>query len=479
MSFNRTVRVFVCAAALALLGPPAEASTAVVHLKNGATIAADSWEVRGDNLVIRQGRGEIIIPQAEVVRIEPVPATASSSGGTPSGATAPGATATRAAPVPPTSPALPARPPATREEVAQAAQELKRRIARYPLSRAENTRQLVLLLCDLGMRAHGEKDFDDAVARFREAQSYDILSDRAALGLAASYFAQGRDVYARVVLDQGLRDHPDHPDMLILLGDVYYSQEKLDEARAAWEKAQALRPDPGVRARLDKILREEAVDGAYRRTDAAHFTLKYDGDRTGPDLGGQILEYLEQQHTGLVVTFDYIPPQPIIVVVYPQRRFHEATLTETNVAGLFDGKIRVPIGGLQQIRAEARRVLLHELAHAFIAGKSGRTAPRWLHEGLAQHIEGARTPSSVNAGLAREYRNLGDRPGWGEAFSYPSSLAFVEFLIEREGFHRLVDVLDGMARGLSENRAFEEATRYSLKELRDLWGRALLARYLQ
>jgi tetratricopeptide (TPR) repeat protein len=358
-------------------------------------------------------------------------------------------------------------------------QALKERLGRYPLARAENTRQLALLLCELGLRAYGERDYDEAIARFREAQSDEPRSERAALGLAASHFALGQDVYARAILDQGLRDHPDHPDMLVLLGDVYYSQERLDEARAAWDRARALRPGRAVDSRLDKLRREEAVDGAYRRTDAAHFTLKYDGERTGPDLGSQILDYLEAQYTDLVVRFDYLPPQPIVVVAYPQKQFHEATLAEANVAGLFDGKIRVPIGGLQQIRAEARRVLLHELAHAFIAGKSGRTAPRWLHEGLAQHIEGVRTPSSTASALAREYRDRGGRGGWGEDFSYPSALSFVEFLIEREGFHRLLDVLEGMGRGLDEERAVQEATRYSLKELRDLWGRDLAARHLQ
>jgi tetratricopeptide (TPR) repeat protein len=477
------VALLAVAAALLLSVAPAGAATAVVHLKNGATIGADSWEVRGDSLVIRQGEHVVVVPHAEVVRIVPGPPAAPAAS---SAADAPAATG--APPGPGPAPGAPeAAPPpagggdastATREEILRAVRQLKENLARYPLARAETTRRLVLLLCELGLRAYRGRDYDEAIARLREAQTYDPRSDRAQVGLAAAYFAQGRDLYARAILDQGLRDHPDHPEMLALLGDVYYSQERLEEARQAWEKSHSLRPDPAVRNRLDKISREAAVDGEYRRTDAAHFTLKYDGERTGPDLGSQILTALEEQYADLVVRFDYLPPQPIVVVVYPQRQFHAATLAEANVAGLFDGKIRVPIGGLQQIRSEARRVLVHELAHAFIAGKSGSAAPRWLHEGLAQYVEGSRTPAADAAALARAYRDLDGRPGWGETFSYPSSLAFVEFLVEREGFHRLADVLEAMSRGLGEDPAFQEATRYSLKELRDLWGKALAARHL-
>jgi tetratricopeptide (TPR) repeat protein len=462
-------RVGLAVAAALATSAAAAGAAAIVQLKNGATIAADSWEVRGDSLVIRQGDRVIVVPQGEVTRIVASPDAA----GAPPGTTPPAA----GAPGPREGGGDAA--PATREEILRAVQRLKENLARYPMARAETARQLVHLLCELGLRAYRARDYDESIARLREAQTYDPRSDRAQVGLAAAYFAQGRDLYARAILDQGLRDHPDHPEMLALLGDVYYSQERLDEARQAWERAHSLRPDPAVQSRLDKIRREAAVDGDYRRTDAAHFTLKYDGDRTGPDLGGQILAALEEQYAALVVQFDYLPPQPIVVVIYPQRQFREATLAEENVAGLFDGKIRVPIGGLQQIRADARRVLTHELAHAFIAGKSGRTAPRWLHEGLAQYVEGSRTPAGVAAGLARAYRDLDGRPGWGETFSYPSSLAFVEFLVEREGWHRLVDVLEAMARGLGEEPAFQEATRYSLKELRDLWGKALAARHLQ
>src|SRR5439155_11160 len=172
----------------------------------------------------------------------------------------------------------------------------------------------------------------------------------------------------------------------------------------------------------------------------------------------------------LETRFDHYPLQPIIVILYPQRQFYEATQADSNVAGLYDGKIRVPIGGLQQLDAEARHVLVHELAHAFIAGKSHGTAPRWLHEGLAQSIEGKSTGTATGVALAKEFEALADKETWGQEFSYPSALSFVEYLDERPGFPALLDVLEAMAKGDAAEAAFEKVTRYSLEELRQARG---------
>ncbi|HEU4400995.1 MAG TPA: tetratricopeptide repeat protein [Candidatus Polarisedimenticolia bacterium] len=450
------------------------AAADVVHLKNGASIVAETIEEKGDDLVIKQRGGTIVVPRAQVERIErdaaagpetpPAAGTESTAGS--GGAGAGGATAARPA-------------PSSREDILQRIEVLDRRIRDFPLTRAENTRQVVALLDLLGTQAYKGRDYDEALARFRQALGYDAHDVRAQLGLAATHVSRGEDIYARATLEKAILDHPNEPALLALLGDVYSNQERPEDALAAWEKSYALSPDPLVKARLDKLRREHTIDGDYRLSEAAHFTLKYDGERAGPDLGGEIVSYLEARFTDLVNRFDFYPAQAIVVILYPSREFYAATLAESNVGGLFDGKIRVPIGGLQQLNPEARRVLVHELAHAFIAGKSGGTCPRWLHEGLAQQIEGRETPAATGVSLAREYDALKGQAGWGESFSYPSALSFVEFLVEREGFPHLVDILAAMASGASQEAAFEQVTHYSLKELREAWGQALARKYLK
>lgn len=449
---------------LAVSASPAGAD--LIHLKNGATITADSWEVNGDLLVISQGASRITVPRSQVETIDPSPQASPAPSPTPGGSVS-----ARSAPPPLAT--------LSDETIQSGIEDLKRRIDDFPLARAQNTRSLVRLLDELGARALRSRDYDAALARFRDALGYDAHDARAQLGLAATYARTDQDIFARSTLERALVDHPDDADLHALLGDVYDGQERTQEALAEWKRAYELKPNETLKAKIDKLTRERSIDGSYRQSDAAHFTLKYDGDHAGADLGGQILDYLEGQFRALETRFDHYPLQPIVVILYPQRQFYEATRADSNVAGLYDGKIRVPIGGLQQLNAEARHVLVHELAHAFIAGKSNGTAPRWMHEGLAQRIEGKATTTATGVTLAKEFQALADKDTWGQEFSYPTALSFVEYLEERVGFPALLDVLEAMSRGDTVEAAFEKVTRYSLKELRQSWGEALVLKYLQ
>jgi tetratricopeptide (TPR) repeat protein len=467
MAAHLALRLTCIALFLIAFSPPLVAD--IIHLTNGGSIEADSWEESGDDLIIRQDGATIVIPRAEVSRIEATPGRQdpaererpphpSSAGETPKTEE---------------DPASPSPPVPSREEVLERISALKRRVRDYPMARAENTLQLIALHNYLGEKSYMSRDYDDALAQFKAALDLDRNDARAQLGQAATYFTTGQDLYARSILERALVAHPDDPRLLTLLGDVYNSQERPEDALEVWEQAQSVRPDDSITRRIETLRRQHAVDRSYRRSDAAHFTLKYDGERAGPDLEAEILDYLEDRFPDLVNRFDYYPTQPIIVIVYPARQFYQATLAKENVAGLFDGKIRVPSGGLRSLNEEARKVLLHELAHAFIAGKSRRTAPRWLHEGIAQLIEGKSSSPAVQADLAAEFSATVPPESWSLTFSYPSSLSFVEYLDRREGFFRLVEVLEVMAAGIAVEAAFLDVTRYTLQELRQAWGESL------
>ncbi|MFQ5877747.1 MAG: tetratricopeptide repeat protein [Acidobacteriota bacterium] len=437
----------------------------VIHLKNGGLIDADSWEERGDDLIVLQGGLKIVVPRSEVARIERLPAPP-----------------TGPAERPPEDGARPAEaghPDLTPAQIDRRLADLKRRLRNRPDARAENTRRIVSLLNSLGTRAYKRRDFEESLSRFREALRYDRRDPGALLGLAATYFAQGRDIYARSTLESALVEHPRDARLMVLLGDVYNSQERPEDALEIWRRANEIAPHARIDRRIEKLRREHRIDGDYLRSEAAHFTLKYDGERSGADLGARILEHLEAEFTRMVVHFDYYPRQPIVVIVYPQRQFYEATRAERNVGGLYDGKIRVPIGGLEELDGDARSVLIHELAHAFISGKSRGTAPRWLHEGIAQQVEGRTISPAEGRELAAEYSRLGDTTSWGTSFTYVSALSFIDFLAAREGFFRILEVLEALAEGATLDEAFEAATRYTLAELRRAWGEALAAEYLK
>jgi tetratricopeptide (TPR) repeat protein len=465
LSFRDARQAWLPFAAAAWLWLSAAAFADIVHLKNGGTIACDRTEERGDDLVLHQGRSKIVVPRGEVSRIEKTVASPP-RGASPSGAT-PGVSALR-------EPAGGGRSAALRR-----LEDLKDRLERFPLAREENLAQIVALLDALGEEDLKLRHPEEARRRFEEALAYDRRDLRAKRGLAAAHLELGQDAYARSVLERALLETPADPDLLFLLGVVAQKQDRQDEALALWEQAYAARPDPALKERLTTLKRHLGVEAGYRRTDAAHFTLRYDGDRTGPDLESAVIDELERRFPELVRQFDHLPSQPIAVVVYPQRAFFEATLAESDVAGLYDGKIRLPAGGLRELDREARAVLLHELAHAFISGKSGGRAPRWLQEGLAQWIEGRRTTHATSVQLARHWQGCCPGADWGSTFTYASALSFVEFLLDREGFHRLNLVLLEMGRGRDPEEAIRTATRFTLQDLTRQWGEDLARRHLQ
>ena len=470
----------LAACATALLAQSLSPAVAdIVHLKNGGTIVCDRIEERGENLVVHQGQGTIVVPRRDVARIEAVPSPPSSKSARAPGGAGPDRRGGAARQPADSSGRAPQSPPFDRAETVRRLEELKARMQQFPLAREENRAQVVALLCRLGGEDLKQGHAGEARRRFEEALQYDDHSIPARGGLAAAYLHEGRDAFARSVLERALLDAPHDPDLLFLLGAVAQKQDRQDEALAAWEKSLAVRPDPLLRERMETLRRQQSVEQGYRRTEGAHFILRYDGERISPELEAAILGELESRFPDLVRQFDHDLSLPIAVVVYPGQAFYEATQADANVAGLYDGKIRLPAGGLRDLNREVRAVLLHELAHAFITDKSGGRAPRWLQEGLAQWIEGRRTTVATARQLARDWQDDSAGPAWGSTFTYASALSFVEFLLDREGFHGLNLVLLEMGRGSDSDEAVRTATRFTLPELLRLWGEDLARRHLQ
>jgi ribosome modulation factor len=413
-----------------------------VHLKNGGTIACDSIEERGPDLVLKQGKGVIVVPRTDVLRIEK--------------------TSPVAAHAPP--------PPAGSPSI----DELKRRIEANPLAGAENRRQLVVLLATQGEKALDARQGDEARRLFQDALQYDPKNLRSRRGLAAAWILSGQPAMAESTARQGLLDAPNDADLNLLLGEALLRLDRTADAIAALEKSQEIRPSAPLHEHIETLRRQQSVDGGYKRSEAARFTVSWDGERTAPALEAEILAFLEVQYPELALLFDYDPPDPIPVIVYPAQDFYAATQADRDVAGLFDGKVRVPIGGLKRLDPEARTVLRHELAHAFIAGKSRNVCPRWLHEGLAQWVEGSRTSRTATKSLARQYQDEGARfPG---TFTYATALSFVEFLEERHGQAALNEALAEMGRGTGPDAALEKVLRFSLADLHTAWGDDLVRR---
>ena len=77
----------------------------------------------------------------------------------------------------------------------------------------------------------------------------------------------------------------------------------------------------------------------------------------------------------------------IDVVLYSPEQFKTVTRLPAWAVGIYDGRIKVPLGGTSASADDLERVLEHELVHAIVAAIAGPTVPAWLNEGLATALE--------------------------------------------------------------------------------------------
>jgi tetratricopeptide (TPR) repeat protein len=420
--------------------------------------------------VVRQGTGRIVVPRADVASIEKTPSKPAPAA--PSVAPSSGPSTARPPSDKPPGEAAPLDPAAAQRRL----DDLRRRLQSPGPASDESRRQIVELLDQMGEAALRDRSPDDAHRRFEEALVWNAADLRAQRGLGASCLAQDNLALARSVLERALLEHPTDADLLFLLGETAEQQNRPAEAIALWEKVLTLRDAPALRARLEMMKHLNSVAAGYQRREAAHFTVAYDGERTLPDLERAIVAYLDERYAELATRFDYLPPNPVAIVIYPEQDFYTATSADPDVAGLFDGTVRVPCGGLGHLDAFSRSVLVHELAHAFIAGKSHDTAPRWLQEGLAQMMEGKTPDQGTARALARQYQASGEKSPWGATFTYPSALSFVSFLVTRYGFDSINRALAGIGSGRDLDTSFRDATGFALDDLRRQWGDDLVTR---
>jgi Peptidase MA superfamily len=217
-----------------------------------------------------------------------------------------------------------------------------------------------------------------------------------------------------------------------------------------------------------KARRESAVEDAYVERGSANLTLRYEGGQIPASLSRQLLAALEAQWSALARDFGAAPSETVTVIVYTNRAFHEATHAPSWGGGLFDGKVRVTLQGVEVISPQLLSVLRHELTHSFVHYRSRGRCPAWLHEGLAQLEQGRALSAAplLQLWVARQTFGLKFlETGFGAlnrgeaTMAYGISLATVQMLVEKNGFTDIGRMLDRLADGSTPEDALKETFR--------------------
>ena len=253
----------------------------------------------------------------------------------------------------------------------------------------------------------------------------------------------------------------------VLLGDIEYDNQQLGRAKLAWERARRL--DPGMRgltSRLDRVNQESAVESNMNSVGDVYFTLQYD-DSVKQSSGYDIRRVLREARQEVGRDFQYRPNHRIVVLLYSQEAFREVRSRAPEwAAGIFDGKIRIPMPENHQDLRNVKKTVVHEYTHAVVHELSGGRIPHWFNEGLAEYQEAKYSGGQGSMSVLRSTLEREQLPAWNQieglfrgrdtrlvALGYDQSHSVVAYLAQRYGFRKMPQLLKQVAQGVS----FEEA----------------------
>jgi tetratricopeptide (TPR) repeat protein len=327
-------------------------------------------------------------------------------------------------------------------------------------------------------------DYRAAREAFEEALRYNDADASPHLGLGMAFFQLREDRSAERELTRAAELDPKGAAAYQLLGELYYRKDDLETAASYWEKAVSLNPsDTGLRARLERIRRENRTEKDFNRDVTSHFSTKYEG-REKIEAGRIVLRILEDAYGTVGRGLSYYPDREIQVILYSGQQFQEVTDAPGWSGGIFDGKIRIPVGGIERETPGLRRLLYHEYTHAVVQSIT-RRVPTWLNEGLAQYFEGKELDDRqkdalgkiARAGKLPSLSNLeGSFMGLNNnqaSYAYLFSLSSVRYMIDTFGMYRVKSVLDELAAGADVAKAIGNGTTLSYEELDRGWKRSL------
>ncbi len=449
---------------------PANADTIV--LKNGRRIVVDVATESGERVTGVTSAGEISLPKSMVASIEHAPAKQVSPANVNADANS-----------------LPIAPPASSQSDAS-----DPAVIGYTLHDGAIDFNYISRLDQEALTGGPPAAFRASVAHHAAAQfemargnvSASMDQDRQALKLqpdsaplllnvAYGHLRLSEFSLALEYLEKAKRAAPNSADVAKLMGWADYGLNRIPEAVAEWTRAQKLQPDPEVAKALEKAERDARTEVGFREGQTTHFVIRYTGT-AAPLLAGEILHTLEIHFGQISALLDYTPPEPIGVILYTDQQFQDITRAPAWAGAINDGRIRIPVQGLNSVTDELSRALRHELTHSFLQQKTRGHCPAWIQEGVAQWVEGRRVGAGARV-LLNAYDQQTSIPlrdlevswmslsGTGASIAYGWSLAVIETILSTGNISDLSLLLDSLANGSSAEAAVQSVLHKTYAEL--------------
>lgn len=458
------MRAFViwgCYLALAINSAIAARAEAI-HLKNGDVIYADQVQESGNKIRYEKGDNTFTIPKSLVKRIDAVAVPVSTL-------------QMRASELPTFTPSD--QGPDNQQLLAELIQgnQVNRDSLNKIEARGDAPQTAVAFYMaarqefESGKYAESRRDFESAL--HHDPQNPAVLNYYAAL-LVKTGNARDAISYA----ERASQIAPDSADAFAVLGYAQFASDHVKAAIQSWKRSLALRPDASIERLLARAQRESSVESDFSERETGHFVLRYEGKQSSEEFRRQILATLESDYQELAAEFGGGTRSSVQVVLYTDQAFFDVTQAPSWTGAVNDGKLRIPLQGLDSVTPELARILKHELAHSFVNQLAMGRCPHWLNEGIAQALEprrlgprGARLAELFKLGQQIPLNALEGSfmsfSGPEAALAYDESLASVQYIRETYGMSDLLRVLDRLGHGESTESALRGSIHSDYRQL--------------
>lgn len=312
-----------------------------------------------------------------------------------------------------------------------------------------------------------EKRYAEAAEVLEHGKEYDDQESRLWLFRGLALLKANDYLYAESELNEAWAMSGDEPQVLWLLGRLYYHTDQMREAVDVWERALELEPDNQMMTeQLSRARQELKVEKEMEKGYGGNFIISYDGE-VSTSLSNEILEALEDAYTWVGYQLEHYPQRRVPVIIYSNKDFNNLTRSPDWASGLYDGKIRLPAGGISKVDSQMRGLLFHEYMHAVVHELAGNRVPFWLNEGLAEVAASEQRPPALD--LLEQARKEERLFAWSEletptrqfeasrvGVAYLQSYDFVRSLVDEFGWFQIRDLLVALGKGASIGAAIDQ-----------------------
>jgi hypothetical protein len=170
------------------------------------------------------------------------------------------------------------------------------------------------------------------------------------------------------------------------LAGMLAAHDLYDAAVVLYNRALKIQPNASIDDRVREILMNKRLEQRYESYKTAHFDIHYPHD-AGLAAAQQLGTVLERELQRLQSWIPVPSFKPVVVNALTWEDFRSTYTGSDFILGFYNGKITVPVAGIDVEIPEITNILAHELSHAMIAQATNNQAPHWFQEGFAQRIE--------------------------------------------------------------------------------------------